>query len=204
MGRCAVPAEHRRPDAESRLTPFSTGPGGEPAEAVDDARFQDDPVHAALAAARRIARGTALPRRRRRRRRESDAPSAGGYSGPAPDPTDPQPLGAVAAGFFDDRGWERPLAEARIFTNWADIVGPDVAAHCAPAALSAGELRVTAASTAWATQLRLLGGTLLARVVAEVGPDTVRKIVVTGPTGPSWKHGRFTVPGARGPRDTYG
>jgi predicted nucleic acid-binding Zn ribbon protein len=163
----------------------------------------DDPVHTALATARGMVRGTAR-RRRRPPPRPTDAAPTGGYSGPAPDDTDPQRIGAVAAGFFDDRGWQRPLAEARLFTHWADIVGSEVAAHCAPAALTAGELRISAVSTAWATQLRLLAGTLLARVVAEAGPTTVTRIVVTGPVGPSWKHGRFAVRGARGPRDTYG
>ena len=69
-----------------------------------------------------------------------------------------------------DRGWERPLAEARVFSDWAAIVGADVASHCQPSALRDGELRISAESTAWATQLRLLAGTLLARIVAELGP----------------------------------
>jgi predicted nucleic acid-binding Zn ribbon protein len=49
-----------------------------------------------------------------------------------------------------------------------------------------------------------LQGTVLARIVAELGPDVVTRIVVTGPVTPSWKHGPRSVPGARGPRDTYG
>ena len=103
-----------------------------------------------------------------------------------------------------DRGWQRPLAEARLFGEWSSIVGPDVAAHCRPSALRERELRISAESTAWATQLRLLAGTLLARIVAELGPDVVARVVVTGPVGPSWKHGPRSVHGARGPRDTYG
>ena len=91
-----------------------------------------------------------------------------------------------------------------MFADWAEIVGADVAAHCAPTSLRDGELRIAAQSTAWATQLRLLGATLLARIVAELGPDVVTRLVVTGPVGPSWKHGPRSVPGARGPRDTYG
>jgi predicted nucleic acid-binding Zn ribbon protein len=65
-------------------------------------------------------------------------------------------------------------------------------------------LRIAAESTAWATQLRLLAAAMLARLVAELGPDVVTKLVITGPTAPSWKHGGFSVRGARGPRDTYG
>lgn len=160
-----------------------------------------DPVRAALSGAQRISRATARPRRRSRRSKDA---APGGYSSPGPDDTDPKPVGAVLRGYAEDRGWQRPLAEARVFAEWSSLVGPDVAAHCAPSALRDGELRISAQSTAWATQLRLLAGTLLARLVEELGPVVVTKVVISGPTGPSWKHGRFSVPGARGPRDTYG
>jgi predicted nucleic acid-binding Zn ribbon protein len=162
-----------------------------------------DPVAAALRGAQRISRATPT---RSRRRRGTPAPGTGrgGYSGAHPDDTDPQPVGDIVTGYLAERGWERPVAEARVFTDWAAIVGGEVAAHCNPAALCDGELRVSAESTAWATQLRLLGGTLLARIVAECGPDIVTRVIITGPVGPSWKHGPRSVRGARGPRDTYG
>ncbi len=174
----------------------------------------DDPTHAALDRVRDTVAGTPRLRRRdrdraRRTRRENLAGrgrgrTAGGYSGPGPDPErDPQRLGTVLGGYVTERGWERPLAQARVFADWAALVGADVAAHCAPQSLHEGELRVVAESTAWATQLRLLGGSLLARLVAELGPDVVTKLHVSGPTGPTWKHGNRTVRG-RGPRDTYG
>jgi predicted nucleic acid-binding Zn ribbon protein len=174
-----------------------------------------DLVAQALADARGLTRsgpgsgrggGRGQRQRRPGRRGEpgGDARTAGGYSGPAPDDTDPRLVGDVLAGYVTDRGWERPLSEARIFADWAGVVGADVAAHSAPASLTAGELRVTAESTAWATQLRMLSSTLLARLAAELGPDVVRTIHITGPTGPNWKHGPLSVRGARGPRDTYG
>ena len=129
----------------------------------------------------------------------------GGYSAPGPDPlNDPQLIGPVLAGYVAERGWQRPLAEARVFAEWSALVGAEVAAHCSPQSLTEGELRIAAESTAWATQLRLLSGQLLARLVAELGPDIVAKLVITGPVGPSWKHGGRSVRGARGPRDTYG
>ncbi len=164
-----------------------------------------DPVRAALARAQGIVRGIARPARTRRARpADADPAGRGGYSGPAPDDTDPQLIGSVLRGLTADRGWERPLAEARALGDWARIVGPDVASHCSPTSLRGGELHIAAESTAWATQLRLLSATLLARIAAELGPTVVTKVIVTGPVGPSWKHGRFSVRGARGPRDTYG
>jgi predicted nucleic acid-binding Zn ribbon protein len=167
-----------------------------------------DLAQSALADARGIARTT--PRRdrdaaRRIRRENLAGRNRGGYSGPGPDPVhDPQRIGSLLAGYVEERGWARPLAEARVFAEWSALVGADVAAHCAPQSLNDGELRITAESTAWATQLRMLAATLLARLAAELGREIVAKLVITGPVGPSWKHGGRSVRGARGPRDTYG
>ena len=83
------------------------------------------------------------------------------------------------------------------------LVGPEIAAHCAPQTLTEGELLVVAESTAWATQLRLLAPTILGKLRAQVGGDVVTRLRVVGPTAPSWKKGPRTVRG-RGPRDTYG
>lgn len=189
----------------------STRSSGQPVE--NEGQTGDDVsadlARAALAGARKMAstaRRRRDPGRARRTRRENLAGRRpGGYSGPGPDPErDPQPIGTVLSGYVADRGWEKPLAEGRVFADWAALVGADVAAHSAPVSLNAGELRISAESTAWATQLRLLASTLLARLVAELGPDVVTKLVIAGPTGPSWKHGGRSVRGARGPRDTYG
>jgi predicted nucleic acid-binding Zn ribbon protein len=164
-----------------------------------------DLARSALSDARQIARGRPVRKSARKHREGTPAtPRRGGYSGPAPDDVDPQLVGRVLAGYVEDRGWQRPLAEARVFADWAALVGDDVAAHSTPVGLRDGELKVSAESTAWATQLRLLAAAILARLVAELGPDVVTRLVITGPVGPSWKHGGYSVRGTRGPRDTYG
>ncbi len=126
-----------------------------------------------------------------------------GYSGPGPDPRDPQPLSAVLAKLVKARGWQKPAAEARIFGTWPAVVGADLATHCRPVKLENGELTIEAESTAWATQLRLLAGTLLPRIAGEVGRDVVKTLNIHGPVAPSWAKGPKRVRG-RGPRDTYG
>lgn len=126
-----------------------------------------------------------------------------GYSGPGPDPRDPQLLGAVLARLVKARGWEKPKAEATVFGAWERVVGPDIAKHSRPVKLDDGELTVEAESTAWATQLRLLAGSLLHRIAAEVGHNVVRRLHIHGPAAPSWARGPRRVRG-RGPRDTYG
>jgi predicted nucleic acid-binding Zn ribbon protein len=126
-----------------------------------------------------------------------------GYSGPGPDPRDPQPLASVLDRLVRARGWQRPTAEATVFGSWERVVGSDVAAHCRPVKLEDGELTVEAESTAWATQLRLLAAKLLVRIAGEVGPNVVKKLHIHGPAAPSWNRGPRRVRG-RGPRDTYG
>ncbi|WP_307867946.1 DciA family protein [Micromonospora sp. C95] len=126
-----------------------------------------------------------------------------GYSGPGPDPRDPQPLGAVLNRLVKARGWQQPAAEATVFGAWERVVGAEVAQHSRPVKLENGELTVEARSTAWATQLRLLAGSLLQQIAREVGHNVVRKLHIHGPAAPSWSRGPRRVRG-RGPRDTYG
>nr|WP_204296575.1 DciA family protein [Actinoplanes capillaceus] len=126
-----------------------------------------------------------------------------GYSGPGPDPRDPQPFGAMLERLMRARGWEKPKAEATVFGSWEKVVGPDIAAHSRPVRLEGGVLTVEAESTAWATQLRLLAATLLRKIAGEVGNNVVTRLNIHGPAAPSWSRGPRRVQG-RGPRDTYG
>ena len=71
-----------------------------------------------------------------------------------------------------------------VFGRWAEIVGADLAAHTRPDSFADGELAVTADSTAWATQVRLLAAMLVKRLNAELGDGSVRR--VRGPrSGPA-------------------
>ncbi|MFZ1383723.1 MAG: DciA family protein, partial [Propionicimonas sp.] len=64
-------------------------------------------------------------------------------------------------------------------------------------------LTVRADSSTWAASLRLIAPQLVARLNDQLGQGTVERVVVVGPSAPSWKKGKRSVPG-RGPRDTYG
>jgi predicted nucleic acid-binding Zn ribbon protein len=90
-----------------------------------------------------------------------------------------------------------------VFGQWPEVVGEQIAEHAVPAALRDGVLTVTAESTAWATQLRMVQAQLLAKIAAAVGDGVVTSLKITGPTGPSWRKGPLHIAG-RGPRDTYG
>lgn len=124
-------------------------------------------------------------------------------SGAHPDERDPQLLGPTLDRLVVERGWETDKAVGDVMGRWPAIVGPQLAEHAAPVAFDDGELVLRADSTAWATQIRLLAPTLLARLADDLGAGVVTTVTVRGPGGPSWKKGRLAVPG-RGPRDTYG
>jgi predicted nucleic acid-binding Zn ribbon protein len=116
---------------------------------------------------------------------------------------DPQPLASAIGGLLGSRGWEQRAAMGSVFGRWAEIVGPDVAAHTRPDSFADGELAVTADSTAWATQVRLLAPVLVRRLNAELGDGSVRRVKVRGPAPPR-QRGGWRVPGSKGPGDTYG
>lgn len=164
-----------------------------------------DPLHAAhdaLARARRNARARGLrpgaPAGAGRRR-------AAGQSPPQDrtDKRDPHPVGLEIDRLVASRGWDADVQVGSVVGRWAEIVGPQVAANVEVVAFEGTVLTVRAVSTAWATQMRLLQSSVLARIDEQVGSGVVTEIVVRGPGGPSWRKGPLSS-GGRGPRDTYG
>ncbi len=125
------------------------------------------------------------------------------WSGPGPDSRDPQPLGPAARELANTNGWSPKVAEGTVFAQWASVVGEQIAEHAQPTVLRDGILSVSAESTAWATQLRLVQAQLLAKIAAAVGEGVVTRLKISGPTAPSWRKGTRHISG-RGPRDTYG
>lgn len=161
----------------------------------------DDLARSLLARVRAGSRSQPTPAGRRLRavpRQPADR-----RSGAAADDRDPQLIGPLVDALVEQRGWEVPVAVGGVEGRWSAVVGPELAAHCQPESYDDGLLTVRADSTAWATQLRLLAPTLVARLNADLGDGTVTRVTVLGPAGPSWRKGRFRVKG-RGPRDTYG
>lgn len=116
---------------------------------------------------------------------------------------DPESVGSAVEDFLAEQGWQGSAALARLAESWADVVGPDLAAHVVVESWTDGELVLRADSTAWATQVRLLADSLRRQVTEAVGEDLVTTITVKGPDAPSWRSGPRVVRG-RGPRDTYG
>lgn len=131
--------------------------------------------------------------------------NAPGYSGARPDPRDPQGIQLIMRRVLSDLGWNAGMSSGRVLEEWDEIVGERLAAHCRPVSFDDGVLVVSASSSAWAAQLRLLTPQIVTTIEEHVGSHVVSELKVTGPAAAerSWKKGRRTVTW-RGPRDTYG
>lgn len=119
-------------------------------------------------------------------------------------PGDLEPLGDVVGQMASNLGWQGRISLHVLQTRWAQLAGDINATHSQPVALDDGVLTVRADSSTWASALRLFAPQLLAKLNEAVGDGVITRINVTGPTAPSWKHGRRAVRDGRGPRDTYG
>jgi len=169
-----------------------------PAEA-DPADY--DPSGLDLAA--RIAR-TARGRSARPAAKRRPAQPEATFSGAHPDARDPQPAGKVLDRLIAEQGWSTEVSVHVVLGRWESIVGTAVAEHAQPEGYAEGVLVIRCDSTAWAAQLRMLAPTIVARLNDSLGERSVTRIDVRGPDAPSWSHGRRSIRGARGPRDTYG
>ncbi|MEP9384205.1 DUF721 domain-containing protein [Nocardioides cheoyonin] len=186
---------------------MSEDEGPEAGSAGDAAEGDETQKSDGLDLARALTRATAkapAPKAQPARRKSRDAPRRGRVSGARPDDRDPQTLETTLGRLVDDHGWDLSLRVHGVFGRWEELVGEEVAQHCTPESFADGRLVVRTDSTAWATQLRLLSPALVRRLNEELGHGTVVLIEVLGPHGPSWKKGRRSVRGGRGPRDTYG
>ncbi|MEZ7001969.1 DUF721 domain-containing protein [Streptomyces sp. AD55] len=178
-------------------------PGGLPGKTPEPSGV--DLARVALRAAREAARarGDAAQQRKHVRR------GGGLRSGARADGRDPMALGSAISRLITERGWEAPAAVGGVMGRWPQIVGEDVAKHCVPERYDEDErvLSVRCDSTAWATNLRLLAPTLVARINEDLGHGSVRLIKVHGPGGPGGsarRYGPLRAPGSKGPGDTYG
>jgi predicted nucleic acid-binding Zn ribbon protein len=119
-------------------------------------------------------------------------------------PGDPTLIASVLTDLIQQRQWDEGLAEGTLFATWAQVVGPEIGQHTTPLSMLDGRLLVQCSSTAWATQLTLVGPTLLETIRSSAPGALVESLEFIGPQAPSWKRGLRTISNGRGPRDTYG
>ena len=119
-------------------------------------------------------------------------------------PWDPTLIATVLSELIAQRDWNSGLAEVTLFATWPQIVGPEIASHTTPLSTLDGRLLIQCSSTAWATQLNLVGPTLLETIRSSAPGALIESLDFIGPQAPSWKRGLRSISNGRGPRDTYG
>ncbi len=113
----------------------------------------------------------------------------------------PSAVGDAIETVLRRRGWTERIRSGAAWSNWEDIVGPELAPRCEPVRVAGGVLVVRAVSQVWATQLRYLLPQLQANAQQALGPGAVRSVrLVVGPlegrTRPEVEPDRPTGPGA--------
>lgn len=137
-------------------------------------------------------------------REVADPRQLGGYTGARKSARDPQELSSVIEKMIAARGWKEPVAVAGVLERWEELMGPHIAEHAQPEKYEDSTVTVRCSSTAWATNLRMMTSDIIKKFDRELGVGVVTQVIILGPHGRNWKHGRFVAPGGRGPRDTYG
>ena len=93
----------------------------------------------------------------------------------------PKPPGRITASLDGlARGLGTPGAAAlgAVFTRWAEVVGPETAAHSRPLRLARGTLVVGVGDPARATELRYRAGEILERAAALSGGPVAERVEV--------------------------
>lgn len=81
--------------------------------------------------------------------------------------TIPVPLSDALASYLKQAGITKRVQQAGIIEEWAELVGPQIAAVTAPESITPdGMLRVRVATAPWANELGLMAPRILARLNA--------------------------------------
>lgn len=89
----------------------------------------------------------------------------------------PEPLADALKHYLHARGLDERVSRASVITEWASLVGPQIARVTTPSRITKdGTLFVRVASHAWMTELSLMEVQLLSRINAQDGPERVRRI----------------------------
>ena len=65
-----------------------------------------------------------------------------------------------------------------VFQRWEEVVGPDVARHCRPAAVEGDRLVVLASDSTWASEVQWLASEVLARINEMSSAGRLQSLIV--------------------------
>lgn len=89
----------------------------------------------------------------------------------------PQSVGDVLAKFLDRKGLAHKVEAAAVIPEWAERVGPQIAAVTEPLRLSEGTLVVAVRTSAWLMELNLMKAELMRHVNAGQRGGRIDQIV---------------------------
>ncbi|MBV9774259.1 MAG: DUF721 domain-containing protein [Gemmatimonadetes bacterium] len=89
----------------------------------------------------------------------------------------PQLVGDVLAGFLSRSGLEAKVEAAAAVEEWAETVGPQIAAVTEPLRVSEGSLFVAVATSSWMMELTLMKGEIMRRLNAGKKDGKIQHIV---------------------------
>lgn len=87
---------------------------------------------------------------------------------------DPVPLSSSLDAVVRSLRGPSRAAVGGVFGRWSEAVGEQIAAHVQPVRLDEGVLLVEVDDPAWATQVKLLAGTLIERLRDAAGVEVTR------------------------------
>ena len=92
-------------------------------------------------------------------------------------PPKPTAVGEALAGYLARSGLAKRVGQARVVTDWATLVGPQIAAVTTPESIGPdGVLFVRVTTSAWMNELQLMSPDILARVNAGRGEGRIKTI----------------------------
>lgn len=112
-------------------------------------------------------------------------------------PADPSPLKSLLGSAATRFGLDDALATGTLWKRWADVVGPDVAAHAQPTSLRGGVLRIRADSPVWAHEIGYLAEEIKHKANSALGRSVISEVRVwNAPAGSTPSGGTGSSAGA--------
>jgi predicted nucleic acid-binding Zn ribbon protein len=96
---------------------------------------------------------------------------------PTSQPGRPQLVGDLVSGFLERSGLAAKVEAATVITDWAELVGPQIAAVTRAQRLSGQTLFVAVTTSAWMMELTLMKADLMRRINAGKRVGRVEGIV---------------------------
>lgn len=100
----------------------------------------------------------------------------------------------ILSGLAKRLGLETRLLELRLQHHWHDLVGEPMASHTWPAHIRFKKLHLIVRNSVWLQQLTFLKPTLLTKLQAESGPESITDIVCRVGEIPQHKEEALTMP----------